>query len=183
LSLDHSVKHAVFVSHVAEVHGSGLIRDFACNWNRGEHREVNLDARPEVCRIILSSVPADGSKPSPCTTVSDDVSTHNGRQTRGCRCVRFLDFALHSSLAILYGSEPDLAPGSDEIRYMEHRLMRGETATADGGRFGISGDRLVALNRGVAAVVSLATTVSRLPQFHRRFTAVLSHAANTDSRV
>ncbi len=92
-------------------------------------------------------------------------------------------------LAVVFASRfcprPDIAPTPAEIQYMERTLVRGDAVepAVNPSQDGISGDRLIVLHRGVAAVASLATTVSRLPQFHRRFTTVLNHATGADSRV
>jgi hypothetical protein len=43
----------------------------------------------------------------------------------------------------------------------------------------LSPDRVVSINRVASKIVSIATTVSRLPQFPRRFTDVVTAVART----
>ena len=77
----------------------------------------------------------------------------------------------------------DLQPMPNEVRYLERMLIKAGSAGAVAPDAGISSERVKALHRASATVQSLATSVSRLPQFPRRFTeAVLgSLVPNTSS--
>lgn len=69
------------------------------------------------------------------------------------------------------------------MAYVEHKLIRGGGSSGDVPvndlEAGITADRLSDLNRVVARIQSLATTVSRLPQFLRKFTDAIDTATRT----
>ncbi len=78
----------------------------------------------------------------------------------------------------------ELSPNAGEVLYLERKFLSGNPGSTPAGvrvEASFSQARLTDLNRAAAAFQSLATTVSRLPQFPRRFTETITAAARGEA--